>query len=270
MSAMDLKAIWEMMKILGVRFLAIFVAVLLLKTATAYGETLIMVADDFPPWTIIDKNDDNVRISGIDVEFVTEIAKRMNFDIELKNCPFKRCLRLMELGEADIQTSLLRRSEREKYMHYFETPYKTITRKVFYLRKESTIRIRTYDDLSALNVGAILGFNYFPEFDSDQKISKTPIIRLKQAVRMLEAGRIDTFVSSESVGDYVIAIEGFGGKFRKAEYYFEKRTESFLTFSKKSPLASAFSEFNKVYEQLLREGVLDEIKSRYFAKSASF
>ncbi|MGB0935742.1 MAG: substrate-binding periplasmic protein, partial [Alphaproteobacteria bacterium] len=54
----------------------------------------------WPPYTI-SKNEDG-KLTGIDVDILREIARRMNKDIKISDIPWKRCLRFAEDGNIDI------------------------------------------------------------------------------------------------------------------------------------------------------------------------
>jgi len=87
---------------------------------------------------------------------------------------------------------------------------------------------------------------------------------------LLNAGRIDGVIGYKGPLNYIISEMGLQGAFEETSYrYPASYNESFITVSKKSPLASRFAEFNRIHGQLLKEGVVDKIKQAYFEKYAS-
>jgi len=79
---------------------------------------------------------------------------------------------MMERGEADLMTSLLRRPERENFIHYVQPRYLNRSEKVFYVLTGRQELIRSYDDLSNLRIGVKAGARYSPMFDTDKTLNK--------------------------------------------------------------------------------------------------
>ncbi len=123
--------------------LALFTILLLPQIASA-KDTLIIGTSGYPPFTIVDK--EKTLATGIDIDIIEEIAKRMNLKIVFRITPWKRCLINGKMGTVDIISSLLKKPEREEYMLYFDRPYKLKTAKCFYFRKGEGNLIQRYED----------------------------------------------------------------------------------------------------------------------------
>jgi polar amino acid transport system substrate-binding protein len=76
-------------------------------------------------------------VSGIDVDIVREIARRMKLEIEYVRCPWARCLAMMQSGEADLLSSVWKRPEREACLRFFDTPFLDELPITFYFKKGS-------------------------------------------------------------------------------------------------------------------------------------
>jgi polar amino acid transport system substrate-binding protein len=239
-----------------------FIVMTFFAPRISQGQELTFAVTHWPPYSICEQD---TPCSGIDVEIVKEIAKRLNTQLKIEKCPWKRCLYIMEKGEADIISSLLRVPDREVYMRFIEPPYRPGVSKVFYLKKGSRHLIQKYEDLHKLKIGTILGSKYFSRFDNDSKIRKIEVAKEYQLLELLKAGRIDAFINDEQQADYLIFTKGYQGQFDKASFRSEKGV-AYLAISKKSKFANQLSIFNNIIAQMKSEGKVKEILNMYFKK----
>lgn len=253
-------ALMKKSRLLGI-FLMTYVVI-----GQAYAQDLRMAVSHWPPWTINESTASPGDISGVDVEIVRAIAELMDLSVTLIPCPWKRCLLMMEQGEIDIATSLQKRPERERYMSYFDQPYKTLIRRAFYLRKGEERNILSYEDLAGKLIGYELGSKQFVRFDQDESLRKYPVPHPIQAFKMLASGRLDAVVMTESVGDYLVVTNGLTTQIGKAPYFHQKRSPAYLAISKKSSLVPRIAEFNDAFAQLVEAGFVEQAKAEYFLR----
>lgn len=84
---------------------------------------------------------------GLDLRIYKAIAQKLNTQLDARAQPFTRRLFYMKTGQIDLLIGLLKSAEREQYIHYIEPPYKTKSRKVFFVLKGQTSLISSYEDL---------------------------------------------------------------------------------------------------------------------------
>jgi polar amino acid transport system substrate-binding protein len=223
------------------------------------GQLVAIAFSEFPPYKmIIDK-----KQTGIDVEILTEIAKRMDLTIYFNNGTFEDCLRMMERGDADLMTSLLRRPEREKYIHYVQPRYRTRADKIFYVRNDRRNLIRSYDDLTHLKIGVKGGVKYAPMFDNNKDLKKIPAPDIATNLRRLLSGEIDTFLDTGTEGDYWIKTLGIGEKVEKAIFKFTHSDSIYLGISQKSLLTNRTKELSRHLKQMVDTGLIQKIVDAY-------
>src|SRR5688572_20199621 len=93
---------------LPMRTLQIFITVMLIvcplkaSLLAAKPDRLVVAMPHWPPLKIVD----NGKFGGIEVLIFKEIAKRTGIDFVYLECPWVRCLKMMESGEADLITSI--------------------------------------------------------------------------------------------------------------------------------------------------------------------
>ncbi len=160
------------------------------------GEDLLYANAHYPPWVIVKEDG---QMEGIDIEILKEISKRLNLNLKMDDCPWKRCLSMLKYGEIDIISTLIRRPDREKIMHYIDPPYFRKSTKAFYLKKGKGNLIQKYEDLYKISVGIVKGYKYFQRFDNENKIEKQSVVRDVQLLRMLERDRFEAFIGTEIV-----------------------------------------------------------------------
>ena len=244
------------------RFSAILLLLLLLTPIPSPAEdgVLRVALDPFPPWKYLNSIGEPC---GMDVDLIDMIAQRMGLKVEYSMYPFSRALYLLEYGDADMMSGVLRRKEREAYLHYLEPPYKDHSDKAFYLLRGRGRLLQRYEDLHVLRIGTQIGTRYFPKFDHDPKIDKIATHSFELNLRMLEANRVDAVVNTEVAGDYEIRKLGLQDAVIKAPYIYREKQDVYMVLSKKSPLADRREEFNSVLADLIREGAFQRIVSRY-------
>jgi polar amino acid transport system substrate-binding protein len=237
----------------------IFLVIVLFPTLGQSSQQVVVAFSEFPPYKMM--VDD--RPAGIDVEILKEVAKRMDLALSFKQATFEECMRMMQRGEADLMTSLLRRPEREKYIHYVQPRYQAISVQTFYVRKAHPNLIRSYDDLKNLKIGVKAGVRYAPVFDNDKGLNKIPAPDIETNLRRLVAGEIDTFLDTRTEGDYWIKTFGYGDKITKAPFTFTHSDSIYMGISKKSPLANRAKEFGRHLKDMVDKGNIRMMKEKY-------
>lgn len=245
-----------------IAFLSALLFFLLLSLPAPAGPNTLKVAfSEHEPWKILDRNG---RPDGIDIRLLRTMAEEMGLELRFAHYPFKRGLKMLETGEIDLMVGVLRRPDREAYLHFIEPPYKNSSNKAFFVRKGDEGRIRTYEDLYSLRIGTGLGAKYFPRFDHDRFIDKHPVSDPDLNIRMLLAERVDAFVMTESTGEFRVAQQGKLDEISKAEYVHRESQGVYMVLSKSSRLAGRIGEFNQTMRKLVEAGAMDAIKQRFY------
>jgi len=211
-------------------------------------------------------SDGKVReASGIDVEIVREIARRLGLEVEFVACPWLRCLSLMEKGTVDIISSAYRKPDRESYMQYFDVPYLDRLPVAFYFLRDSGVRVDRYEDLHGIeSVGVLKGACYFPRFDEDKAIRRFEVASQDQLFPMLAAGRIQVVAGYKPTENYRLIAEGYESLIERSSYEFDELAQVFMAVSRSSPLAGRFAEINEINRALIQEGFVGDVVKKYY------
>ncbi|MCP5372238.1 MAG: transporter substrate-binding domain-containing protein [Hyphomicrobiales bacterium] len=174
--------------------------------AQGAGTTAIVAVNNAPPYRIIEHAGGTVRLSGIYVDIVRDMARRADLALEFQEVPFRRALKLMEDGRADIMVGPNRTPEREGYLYFLDVPL-TAEAKAFYGRPGSA-PVAGYGDLAGKRIAVLRGATYFPPFDGDAALSKVETADYPTAVRLVAGGRVDLVVMPELLGDHLVKVSG--------------------------------------------------------------
>ena len=232
---------------------------LALPVAALGQQTIVVAFSEFPPYKILEEG----QVRGVDVDILGEIAVRMKRSLTFKQGTFEECLEMMARGEADVMSSLLRRPEREVYLHYVQPRYRARSEKIFFVRADDRDRLRFYDDLKTLRIGVKAKANYGPMFDNDASLNKIPADSIKINISKLVAGQIDTFLTTNLEGDYWIRKLGLEDRIARASYKLTHLDEIYMTISKRSAFASEAEAFSAVLNNLVKTGAIQKIEDRY-------
>jgi len=241
------------------------VILLCLCLSTAYSspanaQEIKLAAMHWPPWVIIDQDR---NASGVVIDIVQELADLLAFELVVLPCSRVRCLRLMKEGKSDLMGTLLRRPERELFLHYLEPEYK-ISDKLIYLNKNSPIKINQYQDLYTLDSIAIVeGTKYAPKFDEDKKLPRYSATQELQQLMLLNNKRVQALIMDEAVADYLIAKHNLNGRFIKAYRFANNQKKSYITLSRKSAYAKQKEKFDEAMQKIISSGATLKYLKKY-------
>ncbi len=213
-----------------------------------------VVGNHAPPYRIIEGD----SFSGIYFDAMKEIGKRTGTTIDFKEQPFKRALRLMEYGRADVMLGPNRNPEREAYMVYTEA---TVGRanKAFYVHPESPL-ITQYDDLKGKRIITHRGKRYFDKFDNDGSLKKIVTNSYTQAIEMVSRRRGDVVIMPESEGGYLLKENNVT---LKKSPFIVRGKQSYITISRKSPVIKLQTKIEEAMSEMISDGTMDNILNRY-------
>ncbi len=222
---------------------------------------VIVVVSHYPPWKIIEE--DNFK--GIDIELTRTLLLEVGYTPRFIGCPWIRGIKMLENGEADLISGILKRSDREKTMTFLEPPYKTKSSKAFFIHKNG-MDITNYEDLDGKILGVQRGTKYFERFDNDITLNKQIIHNNELNFKKLATGRINALIITESIGDYLVAKMNLANSVRKASFRHDKSIPVYFAISKKSRLALIADELTAATKRLKENGEFDDIINSFFKK----
>lgn len=234
---------------------------MLCVAAATQARPLVLVFDELPPW----KTFKDGRYGGAYTEIVRELGRRIGADVEIVQCPLKRCMSMLEQGLADIAIGYKDTPERRRFLHFLATPYRNHSAdRVFYLIPEQGVEVRSYTDLATLRIGIKLGAEYFERFDKDAALNKAAVRDTETNFRKLALGRLDTLIVPEDQGEAVVAKLGMRDKVSKAVYRQPDPTPRAIAIGLNSPYASRVAELEQAMSAMVKDGTLEALYKRHY------
>ncbi len=228
---------------------------------SAWGAALVFAFSELPPWKTVD----GTQVNGAYTEIVRELAKRTGFELEIFQCPFKRCLKMMQDGQADVIIGLHATAERKSFIHFLRTPYRKVSSdKVFYVQKGKAELIRSYADLKNLRIGVKNGTQYFERFDEDSSLVKDGAKDSQASLKKLLAGRVDAVLMAEDQGEPLVYGMQLQDQLDKALYREQDHTPRSIGFSKKSAVAQRLPLFEAAMAAMVKDGTVKALFKRYY------
>jgi polar amino acid transport system substrate-binding protein len=222
---------------------------------------LVLAFDDLLPW----KTHSGELYGGAYTEIVRELAQRVGLPLLIKPCPLKRCLTMLQHGDADIIIGVKDTPERQRYLQFLHTPYRTSSAdKVFFVLKENGARITHYDDLRPLRIGVKLGADYFTRFDQDMALKKDTSKDMDVNFRKLAMGRIDAVIAAEDQGEAMLAQLKLGDRISKAPWRVADPSARSIAISRHSKHIASLAAFEKAMAAMAKDGTLAALYRRHY------
>lgn len=232
------------------------------EPASATDKRLVMVTEEWPPFRINDSGSPS-GFSGIDIDIVTSLEKELGVSIEIQRHPWARALEMMRTGKADMVTGVAWTAEREVFMHYIPVSYYAV-RPVFYTQKGQGETVRSYKDLYGKSIGYSLHSSYFEPFNSDEKLNKVGLSTEQQLLKVLALNRVNLIIGTEPNISYDRLRLGFVEETEPTLYRPNKKTELFITLSRKSGAAEEYQDaLERVMRRLVDNGTIERILDQY-------
>lgn len=248
--------------------LALLFAVFLLLPVNGAASPLKLVTLQYPPYEF----EKDGEIQGIAVEIIREVFHRMNQPITISLHPWATALKQIENGEADAVFTAFKTPEREKFADYSKEVLITQSVSLF-VKSDANI---TFDgDLIKMNqyaFGVVSGISYGRIFDDAVKngmitklvISDTGEMNMK---KLLE-GRCDILVSNTLGALDILGKMGAQNRVKALKPIMQS-VPSYLAFSKKNNLIPIREKFDKILQEMIKDGSYDRIMNAYFDKDPS-
>ncbi|OOF27501.1 hypothetical protein BZJ19_01620 [Salinivibrio proteolyticus] len=239
---------------------AVLIAMQLIHGAAANTEkTLTYVVPHWPPWT----DTQTYPYQGIDVEIITALADKAGFKLNMLQCAWKRCLRLLEQGKADIATNVLKKADREVYLHYLTPAYRTNLNYVIYTHKGDMRAITTKQQLYPLQITIERGAHFPDEFSQDKNIQTRPVSQTLFAIKQLINQRANAVIGEEYQLDYLVSRLDTNRVLEKQPLLFSEPINAYIVLSKKSHHAEAVAQLSNTIAQMMDSGQIESMKRDY-------
>ncbi|SME94901.1 substrate-binding periplasmic protein [Desulfovibrio gilichinskyi] len=249
--------------------IVIFNILFILVPCIVYSSNLVITTLDNPPQAYLENDVPN----GVLVDIVSAIVKKSGCTCTIKVVPWRRALKMVQIGTADAIFNAGYTADRNEYLFYPSCTL--ITEKVIALRRKGAGVFLKADLSNAKDykVGVGRGFYYGKEIqnaiDSNMfmRVEEVPNINLN--MEKLKLDRIDMFFA-----DYLPAMKFLDSMNSKADIELivdpktgkpivYGRSDTYLAFSRKTVPNGLAEKINEELVKFKKTGVYDEIIRKY-------
>jgi polar amino acid transport system substrate-binding protein len=213
----------------------------------------------WPPYKIIQ----NGTIGGVDALVLEEISRRTGLEFDYIECPWARCLIMLQDGSVDMITTIAQTEERKQNMDFLEPPTRDNYAISFYTNVKAKRAIGRYEDLYGLDIGVIRSSAYLDRFDQDQKLQKTFVTRETQLVDMLASQRLDVIVGIGANLDYLIHKTGRSGVIQNSSFEIDMKVPAYIAVSKKSKHKDIVPRLEKALSDMRQANQIEQIERSF-------
>ncbi|WP_420546718.1 substrate-binding periplasmic protein [Curvivirga sp.] len=205
------------------------------KSLHAHNSPILVCysTDHFPPF-IIGQGEQIPENPGIQIELLQEVIEAEKTNITLIRRPWKRCLKMLEMGEVDMIPGASFLESRSKYAKYPRDKTGALDNERKFIKSEYLIfyNIRNASDLKwdgetlsgvKMHVGAELGFSVITHLIEDG-FNTLEVENTAKGLKLLDMGRIDAFVSFPNLVNPILekrdhTIRHFSKPYLSKNYY---------------------------------------------------
>ena len=230
----------------------LFFIVALLPTSLL-GETYSSPCRNHPPYLYFVDG----TCHGVLPELLEDILSELGHDISWLEAPWSRSYREAQKGNVDILIRHSMNPSREPFL--LPITYGHGVRNLsFYLSPTFNGDITSYKDLAKANIGAIRGAYYSSDFSNLDPLGLTLVGNTEQLVAMLELGRVDVVVASETQWK-----DQFEGRFEKATFIDSFINSYYISIAKNSKALSIYDDVARVMLEYRKSGKVDQYFKKY-------
>ena len=234
------------------------------SSAAAEPPPLVFAFSELPPWKV-KEGPNGTEFGGVHPAILRELARRVGRRLEIVDCPYKRCLRLMETGEADLNIGVIETPDRDKFIQFLRTPYRTHSAdRVFYVRAGDAARIRKYSDLYGLTIGVASGSVQFKRFDEDARLTKEVAPDNVSNFHKLVLHRVDAVVIAE---DQAVALRSelhLDAQIEAAQLHIPDPATRSIAVSRRSKAMALLPNLEKAMQDMRNDGTLAALYDQYY------
>jgi polar amino acid transport system substrate-binding protein len=242
----------------------LMIAVLLVCLSfNALGEKLRIVTEPWSPYVTVD----NGLASGLDYDTTAIVFKRLGIDVQWQFLPWKRCLMMLQEGDADGILDIAQTSDRDALLLYPSEPLSDVNWVMFQANARPH-PFNTLDDLRGLTIGVAPGYLYSPQFDASPLFTREPAPTHEANFGKLLRGRIDLMVTDRVVGQHIIDQLKLRDQVSQLPTVLNHR-EQFLALRRNAGMDLLVQRFSAELKRFKREPAYAQLVERYTGEASN-
>lgn len=233
----------------------------LLITSFLKADQIKLMTEIFPPFQY-QENVSN-KLIGISTQVVEAIQEKIDDTNKIKVYPWTRGIKILNSKGNTALFSMLKTKDREDKYKWVGPLAKMEL--VFFKRKGSLIDLKTLEDAKKVKkIGVTKNVANFDILNA-QGFKNLDVIKSgvdEKNIKKLVKGRIDLWPSLKTAGIYNAKQLGFNGEIEPIDNVVIFEGDLYIAFNKKTN-DKIITKWQKVLDQLVKDGTIDKIKARY-------
>jgi polar amino acid transport system substrate-binding protein len=227
------------------------------------GVVVVGTSADYPPYEYVDESG---AYAGFDIELMTEIANRMDVDLEWTDMPFDSLVAAVQEGKIDMSISCFNYTEERDEKVDFSDAYYT-SEDAFLVSEDFDATITNPEDIASYTIGVQSGTVQDDWVTTElidaglmDEANLSRYERVDQAALDLQAGRIDVLVA-DSVPAQALMSQFGGFKIVFEDMLYTGPINIVLPEGD----TAIQEEINTIIADLQEEGFIDSLALKYFS-----
>ncbi|WP_435038310.1 substrate-binding periplasmic protein [Pseudomonas neuropathica] len=229
----------------------------------ARGEKLRIVTEPWAPY-VYEENGKNL---GLDYETTAIVFKRLGIEVEWQFLPWKRCLSMLETGQADGALDIFHSDERDATLLYPSEPLSDVEFVMFYAN-DRPHPFSKLEELKGLTIGTSPGYLYSPDFRESTLFAREPAPTHEANFGKLVRGRIDLLITDRRVGQHLLDELNVRDQITENPTVISRQSQ-FLAVRRNAGMDLLVQRFGAELKRFKREPAYAELSARYGAAPAS-
>lgn len=225
----------------------------------AQAESLRLVTEPWAPYVYLQDG----KPTGIDYEITALVFKRLGIDVEWQFLPWRRCLMMLQQGQADGALDIFESPERESELLYPSEPLSEVEFVLFQAKARPHLFNRL-EDLRGLKVGVSPGFLYGKDFRQSNLFEREPAPSLEANLGKLLLGRVDLVITDRKVGRYALKEQGLEDQIEELPLVVS-RDQQFLAVRRNAGMDLLVQRFAAELRRFKQEPAYAALLARYAA-----
>ena len=228
----------------------------------ARGEKLRIVTEPWAPY-VYEEGGKNL---GLDYETTAIVFKRLGIEVEWQFLPWKRCLSMLETGQADGALDIFHSEERDATLLYPSEPLSDVEFVMFYAN-DRPHPFSKLEELKGLTIGTSPGYLYSPDFSESTLFSREPAPTHEANFGKLVRGRVDLLITDRRVGQHLLDELNIRDQITENPTVISRQSQ-FLAVRRNAGMDLLVQRFGAELKRFKHEPAYAELSARYGAAPA--
>jgi polar amino acid transport system substrate-binding protein len=227
--------------------------------ASAWGQTLTVVTEEYPPYNFQDNN--SKKISGMATEVVEEILKRTSISYKLGIYPWARAYQMAQDAPNVLIYSIGRNEQREALFKWVDViaPYDVY---LYRLKSRPEIKVQSIEDIRHYKIGAVRD-DVRAQYLEKAQVPMDLVVEDSANAKKLASRRIDMFPIDELAMVALYKREGLDPVGMVKAFKLEAlSTGLYMAFSKQTP-DDVVRKCRAALAEIKKDGTFEKIRAKY-------